>query len=732
MIVKPKTEYNMKKSLLLFLSILLVAASMQMNAQTSYQFTTGSATGATGPTQAQLNSAYLGTNLQGAVTSTNGIQFWTVPTTGVYSIEATGAQGYGPFGGRGARIKGDFSLTAGDVLKIVVGQEGVAFSGAGTNQYGGGGGSFVTDNTNTPYVVAGGGGGNWVTSFNATVDASITTSGNAGVSGAGAAAGGTAGQGGGSFSSADGGGGLLTNGAGTSGGFAFVNGAGGGVAVNGGNGGFGGGGGGSSWNNQRCGGGGGYSGGGGAYHSSSTGGNPQGGGGGSFNAGTNPEAVAGFQLGDGTVTITPLTSPAPNNAGVALFVSPVFVNNTICAGIANVEVAIQNFGSNQINSVDVDWTFGGVAQPTFNYTSLLDTFGGSSSSVDTITLGTVNISGNSELVAWTTMPNGVADTVNTNDTASLSIDSVITIELDLGPDKTVCDGSFIILENIGSTQVYSSYTWSTGSSTPTIITNTPGTYSLTVTYGPPQCIAADQIDVIGASNPIVDLGPDSTYCANEFMLDAGGDGATYAWSDGSSTQTNTVTNSGNYSVTVTSDDGCIVEDDINLTLLETPIVDLGEDFKLCISFDQTQLLSAGNSFSSYLWSTGATTSNIVVGAGVTTVGNQTYSVTVTADNGCTGEDAVVVEYSMCVGINESAENSSISLFPNPATDVVTFTTVGTSLQEVNIYDLTGKMIYSNISNNDRLDVNTSAFASGTYIVKVVTESESVTRRLIVQ
>ena len=724
----------MKKLILLISFLLTVGLFSEGKAQTAYLFTTAGATGATGPTQAQINAEYTGTNLQGTVSSSSGTQSWTVPTTGVYSIEATGAQGYGPFGGRGAKMKGDFFLTAGEILKIVVGQEGVAFSGSGTNQYGGGGGSFVTDNTNTPFVVAGGGGGNWVGSYNSTVDASITTSGNAGVSSAGGAAGGTNGQGGGSFSSADGGGGLLTNGAGTSGGFAFVNGAGGGVATNGGNGGFGGGGGGSSWNNQRCGGGGGYSGGGGAYHNSSVGGNPQGGGGGSFIAisGTNQESLAGFQLGDGTVTITPLTSPAPNNAGVALFVSPTFVNNTICAGPANVEVAIQNFGSNQINSVDIDWTFGGVAQPTFSYTSLLDTFGGSGNSIDTVTLGAITITGNEEIVAWTTMPNGNVDTVNTNDTASLSIDSVITIELDLGPDKTVCDGSFIILENIGSSQTFNSYSWSTGSSTPTIITNNPGTYSVTVTYGPPQCLAADQIEVIGAANPNVDLGPDSIYCANEFTLDAGGDGTTYVWSDGTSTQINTVNVSGNYSVTVTSEDGCVVEDDINLTLLETPVVDLGEDFKLCISYDQTRLLSAGNSFESYIWSTGATTSNIVVGAGVTTVGNQTYSVTVTADNGCTGEDAITVEYSMCVGLNENSNNSNVSLFPNPATDLVTFTAESTNISEVQIFDLTGKLIYSSLPTNNRLDVHTSAFAAGTYIVKVFTENELVTRRLIVQ
>jgi len=718
------------KKLLLLITIFTGALFWQVSAQTAYSFTTGGALGQFGPSQAQLDAAYSGTNLQGAVTSTGGIQTWTVPTTGMYSIEATGGQGYGPFGGRGAKIKGDFLLNAGDVLKILVGQEAGVYSlPQYDHQFGGGGGSFVTDNSNNPLVIAGGGGGNHGTSFVASCDGQITGNGAAGIAGSTTSNGGTAGQGGLAASSADGGGGLLGDGAGTAGGEAFINGGNGGADE--GVGGFGCGGGTSSWNNYRCGGGGGYSGGGASNNAGAC--CPTGGGGGSYNVGTNPEAIAGFQIGDGTVVITPLTSPAPNNAGANVFITPAAVNSTICAGISQVDVVIQNFGSNQINSLDIEWTFGGVPQPTVSYTSLLDTFGGLGSASDTVNLGTVNITGNSELVAWTSMPNGNMDTVNINDTASFAIDSVITIDLDLGPDKVACDGNFTILENTSpSNQPFSSYSWSTGASTSSIITNLPGTYSVTVTYGPPMCVAADQIVVTTADNPVITLGEDTILCANEYVLDAGEDGATFAWSDGTSTQTNTVTNSGNYSVTVTSSEGCISEDDINLTLLETPVVDLGPNFKLCISFNQTQLLSAGNSFDSYLWSTGATTPNIVVGAGVTTVGNQTYSVTVTGDNGCEGEDAVVVEYSQCVGIDEDINNSNVSLFPNPANDLVTFTAENTEMSEVQIFDLTGKMIYTNYPVSNRLEVNTSAFASGTYIVKVITENNAVTRRLIIQ
>jgi len=321
----------------------------------------------------------------------------------------------------------------------------------------------------------------------------------------------------------------------------------------------------------------------------------------------------------------------------------------------------------------------------------------------------------------------------TTSTALSAVDTAIINDtpiptFNLPGDTTLCSGSLIAL-NAGAG--WSSYSWNTGASNQVLLVSAGGFYSCTVTNAS-GCPASDFLTVTEGLSPVVDLGPDSTYCANDFTLDAGGDGATYVWSDGSASQSNTVSNSGNYSVTVTSVDGCITTDDINLTLLETPVIDLGEDFKLCISFNQTQLLSAGNGFSSYAWSTGATTSNIVVGAGVTTVGNQTYSVTVTANNGCEGGDAVVVEYSMCVGIDENINNSNVSIFPNPANDLVTITAESSTVAEVQIFDLTGKMIYSNFSLSSRLEVNTSNYASGTYIVKVITENESATRRLIVQ
>ena len=101
--------------------------------------------------------------------NTQGIQEWTVPATTTYTIDAYGARGGGTAPGQGARMKGDFDLTKDDVIKIVVGQTGLAetYVRSGRTAGGGGGGTFVIqspyNNTASVLVIAGGGGGGGTT-----------------------------------------------------------------------------------------------------------------------------------------------------------------------------------------------------------------------------------------------------------------------------------------------------------------------------------------------------------------------------------------------------------------------------------------------------------------------------------------------------------------------------------------------------------------------------------------
>lgn len=278
---------------------------------TSHTFTTCSATGNTGPVQASCRTAYSTTwdEADANYTVVSGIQMWTVPASGTYRIKAVGAAGggYGAgFYGMGASIQGDFSLTQGEILKILVGQQGVTNASYGQ---GGGGGSFVTKSNDTILVIAGGGGsmsnggGDAGSSRTARAcgDASLTTSGMPGCFWIGydtvGGAGGTSGSGGGAITSSwngHAGAGFLGN-APSGGATQWSSGMLGGTLTTYALGGFGGGGAGGMYGGS---GGGGYSGGGASSR------HAHGGGGGSYNSGVNKVETLTATATNGNVLIT--------------------------------------------------------------------------------------------------------------------------------------------------------------------------------------------------------------------------------------------------------------------------------------------------------------------------------------------------------------------------------------------------------------------------------------------
>ena len=346
------------KKIISFLFLFFVLTSQ---AQQTYSFTNAGATGCVGPTQAQVNSAYAATNLNGLVTSNNGIQTFTIPFTGVYRIQTWGAQG-GCGGGLGAFAQGDFTLNAGQVVLVLVGQSGVVAPNQVGN--GGGGGSYVAIAPNTPLCIAGGGGGtahNCSNNSYSYINGTSTTSGLIGQL-AQAGAGGTSGGGGGFSTSTGnntpngGGGGGFSGNGGTSGnaqgGMSFLNGGAGGSST----GGFGGGGGsnlfiyGCGSSPHGGGGGGGYSGGGAGGGNC----NGAGGGGGSFNGGINQNNSSGINTGHGKIIITQLNSIDP----CQLFAksSP---TSAVCAGsqvTLGISAGTQNSGNGSDGSLTISST----------------------------------------------------------------------------------------------------------------------------------------------------------------------------------------------------------------------------------------------------------------------------------------------------------------------------------------------------------------------------------------
>jgi uncharacterized repeat protein (TIGR01451 family) len=120
-----------------------------------------------------------------------------------------------------------------------------------------------------------------------------------------------------------------------------------------------------------------------------------------------------------------------------------------------------------------------------------------------------------------------------------------------------------------------------------------------------------------------------------------------------------------------------------ITVHALPIVDLGPD-QVIMEGDEVTL-DAGEGFASYLWSNGATTQTITVGAG-------TYSVTVTDENGCQGSDEVVISLFVAdpkVTITKDA-------------DVEIFTSLGDVINYVVVVTNTGNVPLTNVSVSDPL------------------------------
>ncbi len=138
-----------------------------------------------------------------------------------------------------------------------------------------------------------------------------------------------------------------------------------------------------------------------------------------------------------------------------------------------------------------------------------------------------------------------------------------------------------------------------------------------------------------ARQPSMYLGPDVQAC-DSAILDAGF-AASWIWSTGDSTQTDTIYQTGNYTATVRDSFGFPATDVIQVTIEGPRNWDLGNDSSLC---NTTQfVLTAGSIGQDFLWSTGDTTQQL------TATSSGLYTVTATSAIGCARADSINLSFS---------------------------------------------------------------------------------------
>ena len=220
--------------------------------------------------------------------------------------------------------------------------------------------------------------------------------------------------------------------------------------------------------------------------------------------------------------------------------------------------------------------------------------------------------------------------------ASVNVSVQTNPIVDLGPDYLLAEAETKVLDagNPGMT-----YLWSTGATDQTITVSTSATYSVVVTNAN-ACIGTDEIIITSVSDLFaIDLGEDKNICVGEEVVlnpnPSVSQAYNYLWSNGASTSTLTVSESGIYTVTVRDNAGNENTDEVEVIVHALPIVDLGEN--IVVYDGETANLDAGNPGSTYDWSTGESTQIITV------VDENVYSVEVTNEFGCRNAGDVGVD-----------------------------------------------------------------------------------------
>lgn len=187
-----------------------------------------------------------------------------------------------------------------------------------------------------------------------------------------------------------------------------------------------------------------------------------------------------------------------------------------------------------------------------------------------------------------------------------------------------------------------------------------------------------------------------------------------------------VNSSGTVRLEVANEDCCWSEAETQVVIYPPVQFSLGPDTTILLT-DTLELITSGE-YESYLWSTGHTTSYLVIPATELQVGNNQIWLDIFSDH-CSGSDTiniVVIDNSAIDEIDESG----ILLNPNPAHTFLQISYEKNAVPEsVTFYNQTGIKVLCIKPFNNRIDI--TGLNPGLYIVELVIDNEVIRRKLVI-
>jgi len=323
------------------------------------------------------------------------------------------------------------------------------------------------------------------------------------------------------------------------------------------------------------------------------------------------------------------------------------------------------------------------------------------------------------------------------DTARVTVLAPFAVNGYVTPTISCFGGTDTLVANASGGYGNYSYLWSDalGTGDSASVTGLPFDYTVGVTVTDGCGSLTDSI-TIDIADPMSVTSTDTANCGpgTGFVLSStvtGGNGVnSYSWTGGSTSSTSTtglVSTTTNYTVTVTDGCGTTATSVSTVTINTPPTVNLGPDV---IQPNPPATLDAGAGFSSYLWSTSATTQTI----NVTT--NGTYTVTVTDGNGCTGTDNIQVNFTAGIN-NPDGSTATVSYYPNPTNGVLNMMIEGFMGKELKmeVMDIEGRVIrnyvFAEVTETYTSQIDLTTLRAGTYLVVLHTATDSYTHRIVI-
>lgn len=267
---------------------------------------------------------------------------------------------------------------------------------------------------------------------------------------------------------------------------------------------------------------------------------------------------------------------------------------------------------------------------------------------------------------------------------------------------------------------------------PIITYNTPGTYhNVTLKVwnasGNDSITKYSYIAVSPQVIPTISLNNNDSICQGQNVLLTSSVGNLYTWHPtNASSFTQNVNTTGTFSVTVTDVFGCaMTSDSVHITVFPlpaTPVITQIGDTLYSSSSTDNQWYYNGSLIG------GATGQSHVI----TAPGNY-YTVVTVDSSGCSATSNTLV------GITEeNGAGVGLSIYPNPSEGSSVLTLVSDHVTEplIRITDVLGKLVYENklqpFSGKQEIRIDLSNNESGVYLLRVITDKGTVTRKMIVK